>query len=127
MKTLRAPLALAGMLAASLAVAAPTTTKANVIIGSSTCFAIRECALGQTPQQRADHITDVFNKYLGGNAATFSVKPSGKNAVINMNKDQLLVVTPQDVKTAKVKNVKQLAFQWKASLAKAFDETKATK
>src|SRR5262245_3655762 len=127
MKLFRFPLLLPGVLGASLAAAAPSTTKANVIVGSMTCFAIRECALGQTPQQRADHITEVFNQYLGGNAATFAVKPSGKNAVINMNKDQLLVVTPQDAKTAKAKNVKQLAFQWKASLAKAFDETKATK
>ena len=44
-----------------------------------------------------------------------------------MNKDQLLVVTPQDAKTAKLKTPAQLASRWKSSLAKAFDETKAIK
>jgi hypothetical protein len=127
MRTLRATIALACSLVAVAAHAAPTTPKANVIVGSTTCFIIRECAVGQTPQQRADHITDVFNKYLGGNSAKFVVKPTGKNAVITMNKDQLLVVTPQDAKTAKAKNTNQLAARWKTLLAKAFDETNAVK
>jgi len=129
MRTLRATIALACSLVAIAAHAAPTSTtpKANVIVGSSTCFIIRECAVGQTPQQRADHITDVFNKYLGGSSASFAVKPTGKNAVITMNKDRLLVVTPQDAKTAKAKNTNQLAARWKTLLAKAFDETKAVK
>jgi hypothetical protein len=114
-------------LATAVANAAPHTSKANVIVGSTTCFVIRECVAGQTPQQRADHITDVFNKYLGGKASSFAVKPAGKNAVITMNKDQLIIVTPQDAKTAKVKNAVKLAATWKVSLAKAFDETKAGK
>src|ERR671931_249843 len=112
MKQFCAVLALAGSLVASASLAAPTGTanppaakttapKASVMIGSSTCFVIRECAVGQTPQQRADHINDVFNKYLGGSTSTFGVKPAGKNAVITMNKDQLIVVTPEDAKTAK--------------------------
>jgi hypothetical protein len=101
--------------------------KASVIIGSTTCFIIRECAIGQTPQKRADQITDVFNKYLGGSKATFVVKPSGKNQIITMNKDRLIVVTPQDAKTAKAKNAAQLATRWKTLLAKAFNETKAVK
>jgi hypothetical protein len=104
-----------------------TTPKAMVIVGSTSCFVIRECALGQTPQQRSDQILDVFNKYLGGSKATFTVKPAGKNQLITMNKDKLIVVTPQDAKTAKAKNATQLAAQWKARLAKAFDETKAVK
>lgn len=103
------------------------TTKAPVVIGSSTCFLIRECVAGQTPQQRADHILDVFNKYLGGKSSSFSVKPAGKNVVILMNKDQLINVTPQDAKSAKARNAVQLATAWKASLAKAFNETKAMK
>src|SRR5438093_627880 len=125
MKPFRAPFLLLGSLVASVAAAAPNTTKANVIVGSSTCFVIRECVAGQTPQQRADHITDVFNKYLGGKASTFVVKPVGKNVLITMNKDQLIVVTPQDAKAAKAKNPVKLAALWKASLSKAFDETKA--
>jgi hypothetical protein len=114
---------------ATAAATAPTTTapKAMVIVGSTSCFMIRECALGQTPQQRADQILDVFNKYLGGSKATFAMKPAGKNTLITMNKDKLIVVTPQDVKTANAKNVAQLAAQWKTRLAKAFDETKAVK
>ena len=44
-----------------------------------------------------------------------------------MNKDQLIVVTPQDAKTAKAKNPAQLAARWKTLLAKAFNETKAVK
>jgi hypothetical protein len=133
MRTFCASLALVCSLAASAVFAAPTTTtktktpKANVIVGSMSCFIIRECAVGQTPQQRADHITDVFNKYLGGSSAAFAIKPTGKNTVITMNKDQLLVVTPQDAKTAKAKNSTQLAAAWKAQLAKAFNETKAVK
>jgi hypothetical protein len=108
--------------------AAPTPApKATVAIGSSTCFIIRECVAGQTPQQRSDHIMDVFNKYLGGSKASFAVTPSGKNSVITMNKEKLLVVTPQDAKSAKAKNAAQLAVRWKTTLAKAFDETKATK
>ena len=98
-----------------------------MIIGSATCFVIRECAAGQTPQQRADHITDVFNKYLGGKSSTFAVKPAGKNAIITMNKEQLIVVTPQDAKAVQAKNSTKLAAGWKGSLAKAFDETKASK
>jgi hypothetical protein len=133
MRTVCASLALACALAASAVFAAPTTSpkttapKANVIVGSTTCFIIRECAVGQTPQQRADHITDVFNKYLGGSSATFAVKPSGKNTLITMNKEQLILVTPQDAKTAKSKNAPQLAAAWKAQLVKAFNETKAVK
>src|SRR5438876_8674330 len=123
MNTICAALLLAGSLLGSACLAAPTATtatKAQVIIGSTNCFYIRECAVGQTPQQRADHITDIFNKYLGGSAATFTVKSTGKNAIITMNKDQLLVVTPQDAKTAKLKTPAQLASRWKSSLAKAF-------
>jgi hypothetical protein len=133
MRTVCASLALACSLAASAVFAAPTTPakttapKASVIVGSTSCFIIRECAVGQTPQQRADHITDVFNKYLGGSSATFAIKPTGKNTLITMNKDQLLLVTPQDAKTAKAKNAKQLAAAWKAQLVKAFNETKAVK
>ena len=127
MKSLTATFMLIGTLAASLTLAAPKAPQAKVIIGSSTCFVIRDCAAGETPQQRADHITDVFNKYLGGSASTFAVKPSGKNAVILMNQDRLLVVTPQDAKTARAKNAVKLASWWKTTLAKAFDETKATK
>lgn len=127
MKGIRSSFLLIGSLVASVATAAPSATKAPVNIGSSTCFIIRECVAGQTPQQRADHIMDVFNKYLGGKTSTFSVKPAGKNALISMNKDALIVVTPQDAKTAKAKNVTKLAAQWKASLEKAFDETKAGK
>jgi hypothetical protein len=137
MKAICAALLLAGSLLGSACLAAPTATgqstspttapKAQVIIGSTNCFFIRECAAGQTPQQRADHITDIFNKYLGGSAATFNVKTVGKNALISMNKDKLLVVTPQDAKTAKLKTPAQLAARWKSSLAKAFDETKAIK
>jgi hypothetical protein len=133
MRTLCASLALACSLAASALFAAPTTPaktttpKANVIVGSTTCFIIRECAVGQTPQQRADHITDVFNKYLGGSSASFSIKSTGKNTLISMNKDQLILVTPQDAKTAKAKNATQLAAAWKAQLVKAFNETKAVK
>ena len=127
MKGIRSSLLVIGSLVASVATAAPNTSKANVIVGSSTCFVIRECVAGQTPQQRADHITDVFNKYLGGKTSTFGIKPVGKNALITMNKDQLIVVTPQDAKTAKAKNAVKLAAAWKASLAKAFDETKAGK
>jgi len=104
-----------------------TAPKATVMVGSTTCFVIRECALGQTPQQRNDQILDVFNKYLGGSKATFAVKQAGKNQLITMNKEKLIVVTPQDAKTAKAKNATQLATQWKARLAKAFDETKAVK
>jgi hypothetical protein len=127
MKAVYSSILLAGSLVASIASAAPTATKANVIVGSTTCFVIRECVAGQTPQQRADHITDIFNKYLGGKTSSFAVKPVGKNALISMNKDPLIVVTPQDAKTAKAKNVTKLAAFWKASLAKAFDETKAGK
>lgn len=127
MKTLATTLALVGSLAASAVFAAPKAPKANVIVGSTTCFVIRECAAGETPQQRADHINDVFNKYLGGNSATFAVKPSGKNSVILMNKDRLLVVTPQDAQTAHVKNATKLAGWWKTCLSKAFDQTKASK
>jgi hypothetical protein len=134
MKQLFAAALLAGSLVAAGTTARAEGTpppapapKATVAIGSSTCFIIRECVAGQTPQQRADHIMDVFNKYLGGSKATFVVKPSGKNSVITMNKDKLLVVTPQDAKTAKAKNAAQLAVRWKTTLAKAFDETKATK
>jgi hypothetical protein len=138
MKRLFAAALLAGSLVAAGATAraqgtppaAPPATpapKATVAIGSSTCFIIRECVAGQTPQQRADHIMDVFNKFLGGSKATFVVTPSGKNSVITMNKDRLIVVTPQDAKTAKAKNAAQLAARWKTTLAKAFDETKATK
>ena len=127
MKGLCSSLLLLGSLTAAVASAAPNTSKANVIVGSATCFVIRECVAGQTPQQRADHITDVFNKYLGGKTSSFAVKPVGKNALISMNKDPLIVVTPQDAKTAKAKNVTKLAAFWKASLAKAFDETKAGK
>jgi hypothetical protein len=136
MKALCTTLLLAGSLIGAACLAAPNTgqgttqtsaQKAQVIIGSTSCFYIRECAAGQTPQQRADHITDVFNKYLGGSAATFSLKSVGKNSVISMNKDQLLLVTPQDAKSAKQKTPAQLAALWKTSLTKAFDETKATK
>jgi hypothetical protein len=127
MKAVYSSILLVGSLVASIASAAPTATKANVIVGSTTCFVIRECVAGQTPQQRADHITDIFNKYLGGKTSSFAVKPVGKNALISMNKDPLIVVTPQDAKTAKAKNVTKLAAFWKASLAKAFDETKAGK
>jgi hypothetical protein len=135
-KSLTAAVVLVCSLATALALAAPKAPsgaaaskapKANVIIGSTTCFVIRECAIGETPQQRADHITDVFNKYLGGSTSTFAVKPAGKNAVITMNKEQLLVVTPQDARTAKSKNAVKLAAWWKTTLAKAFDETKASK
>ena len=97
MKGIRSSFLLLGTLAASIAAAAPTATKAPVNIGSSTCFVIRECVAGQTPQQRADHILDVFNKYLGGKTSTFTVKPSGKNTLISMNKDPLIVVTPLDL------------------------------
>jgi hypothetical protein len=139
MKQLYAAFILAGSLTAAGPAALAQTTppappaaktavpKATVTIGSATCFVIRECVAGQTPQQRADHILDVFNKYLGGSAASFAVKPAGKNVLITMNKDKLVVVTPQDAKTAKAKNPVQLAARWKTSLAKAFDETKATK
>jgi hypothetical protein len=127
MKAVYSSILLVGSLVASIASAAPTATKANVIVGSTTCFVIRECVAGQTPQQRADHITDIFNKYLGGKTSSFAVKPVGKNALISMNKDPLIVVTPQDAKTAKAKNVTKLAAFWKTSLAKAFDETKAGK
>jgi hypothetical protein len=136
MKSLTAALVLVCSLATSLALAAPQTPKAaatpqapkaKVIIGSTTCFIIRDCAVGETPQQRADHITDVFNKYLGGSTSTFAVKPAGKNAVITMNKEPLIVVTPQDARTARAKTAVKLAAWWKTSLAKAFDETKATK
>jgi hypothetical protein len=127
MKAVYSSILLVGSLVASVATAAPTTTKASVIVGSTTCFVIRECVGGQTPQQRADHITDIFNKYLGGKSSSFAVKPVGKNALISMNKDPLIVVTPLDAKTAKAKNVTKLAAFWKASLAKAFDETKAGK
>jgi hypothetical protein len=136
MKSLTAAFVLVCSLVTAIALAAPQapTTgvtpkapKASVIIGSTTCFVIRDCAAGQTPQQRADHITDVFNKYLGGNSSTFGVKPTGKNALITMNKEPLIVVTPQDAKTARAKNAARLAAWWKTSLAKAFDETKATK
>jgi hypothetical protein len=113
------------------ATAAATTKaaypKATVMIGSTTCFVVRECALGETPQQRADRINDVFNKYLGGSAASFAVKPLGKNSVITMNKEKLIVVTPLDVKTAKAKNVNQLTTKWKTLLVKAFNDTKAIK
>ena len=136
MKSLTAVFVLVCSLATSLALAAPQAPtagaapkapKASVIIGSTTCFVIRDCAAGETPQQRADRITDVFNKYLGGKTSTFAVKPAGKNAVITMNKEQLIVVTPQDAKTAKAKSATKLAAWWKTSLAKAFDETKASK
>ncbi len=127
MKSLSATFVLVCALAASAALAAPKAPKATVIIGSATCFVIRECAAGQTPQQRADHITDVFNKYLGGKSSTFAVKPAGKNAIITMNKEQLIVVTPQDAKAVQAKNSTKLAAGWKGSLAKAFDETKASK
>ncbi len=133
MRILRATFALTCALLTTAAMAAPTDSKApaapkaKVIVGSMTCFAIKECAVGQTPQQRADHITDVFNKYLGGSSATFGVKPVGKNSVISMNKDPLLVVTPRDAKTEKAKSPAQLASRWKTVLAKAFDETKASK
>lgn len=127
MKSLIASLIVIGSLAASLVCAAPSAPQAKVIIGSTTCFVIHNCAAGETPQQRADHITDVFNKYLGGSTSTFAVKPTGKNAVIMMNHDRLLVVTPQDAKTAHAKSAVKLAAWWKTSLAKAFDETKATK
>jgi hypothetical protein len=127
MKGVRSSLLLIGSLLVGVASAAPNSSKANVIVGSTTCFVIRECAVGQTPQQRADHITDVFNKYLGGNASTFAVKPAGKNILITMNKDPLILVTPQDAKTAKAKNAVKLAALWKNSLSKAFDETKASK
>jgi hypothetical protein len=136
MKSLTAAFVLVCSLATSLALAAPQAPqvvgtpkapKASVIIGSTTCFVIRDCAVGETPQQRADHITDVFNKYLGGKTSTFAVKPAGKNAVITMNKEQLIVVTPQDAKTARAKSTTKLAAWWKITLAKAFDETKAAK
>ena len=88
MKRLSSLLALACALTATAAAAAPATTstapptqtapKASVIIGSTSCFFIRECAVGQTPQQRADQITDVFNKYLGGSTASFAMKPSAR-------------------------------------------------
>jgi len=130
MKSLSATFVLVCALAASAALAAPKAPKApkaTVIIGSAICFVIRECAAGQTPQKRADHITDVFNKYLGGKSSTFAVKPAGKNAIITMNKEQLIVVTPQDAKAVQAKNSTKLAAGWKGSLAKAFDETKASK
>src|ERR1700730_5803353 len=104
MKALGSLFLLTCSLAASVATAAPSVSKASVIVGSTTCFVIRECVAGQTPQQRADHITDVFNKYLGGKVSTFVVKPAGKNALITMNKEPLITVTPQDAKTAKAKN-----------------------
>ncbi len=127
MKSFCTTLAVICSLAGSAVFAAPKAPKANVIVGSTTCFVIRECAAGETPQQRADHINDVFNKYLGGNSSTFAVKPAGKNAVITMNKDQLIVVTPQDARTANVKSAAKLAAWWKTCLSKAFDETKASK
>jgi hypothetical protein len=139
MRSFRVILAVACSLAATVAYAEPTTTntpaaatkttfpKATVMIGSTTCFVVRECALGETPQQRADRINDVFNKYLGGSSAAFAVKPIGKNNVITMNKEKLIVVTALDAKTAKAKNVPQLAARWKTLLAKAFNETKAIK
>lgn len=141
MRSFRVTLTLACSLAAVGAYAAPaptpattpaTTTKttfpkATVMIGSTTCFIVRECALGETPQQRADRINDVFNKYLGGSSAAFAVKPLGKNSVITMNKEKLIVVTALDAKTAKSKNVGQLAARWKTLLVKAFNETKAIK
>jgi hypothetical protein len=98
-----------------------------VMIGSTPCFYIRANDGTTTPQQRADRIQDVFNKYLGGSKASFAVKPVGKKTGIFMNGDLTIAVTPEDAKTAKAKSVNGLATSWKALLARAFNETKAVK
>jgi hypothetical protein len=98
-----------------------------LMIGSTPCFWLRANDGGDAPQKRSDRVMDVFNKYLGGSKATFAVKPAGKKTGIFMNGDLALTVTPEDVKAAKAKSVLALAAMWKGILAKAFDETKATK
>lgn len=110
-----------------VALTKPAVRPVMVMIGSTSCFWLRASDGAETPQKRYDRITDVFNKYLGGSKATFTVKPVGKKTGIFINNDLAVTVTPEDVKAAKAKSVAALAGQWKSRLAKAFDETKAVK
>jgi hypothetical protein len=98
-----------------------------VWIGSTRCFAIRQPDGKLTPQQRADGIQDIFIKYLGGSKGVFTTKPAGKKVNIYLNGDYVIAATPQDLTGGKWKTPAKLAAEWKASLLKAFNETKAAK
>jgi hypothetical protein len=98
-----------------------------VMIGATRCFAIRQPDGKLTPQQRADGIQDTFIKHLGGSKGVFTTKPAGKKVNIYLNGDFVIAATPQDVTPGKPKTAAKVAAEWKASLLKAFNETKATK
>jgi hypothetical protein len=106
---------------------APVIKPVMVMVGSTQCFWIRASDGAEGPQKRYDRITDVFNKYLGGSKATFTVKPVGKKTGIFMNGELAVTVIPEDAKAAKAKSVPALTTAWKNALTKAFEETKATK
>jgi len=98
-----------------------------VMIGSSRCFAIRQADGKLTPQQRADGIQDTFIKHLGGSKGVFTTRPAGKKVNIYLNGDYVIAATPHDATVEKQKTPAKLAALWKASLLRAFNETKATK
>ena len=105
------------MAGAAIATGPPRGT---VVIGQTTCFRIRVIDKGQTVQQRVDHIQDILAKYLGGDAASFTVRNVGERRHIDLNGEFLVAVTPEDAKATGHKSAVTLAPVWRDAMERAF-------